>query len=152
MCCWVTSHCITVHGPVLICHYASGTWLLISAWVHIPVKSMAPINVLNPNVHGVMRRKVSSAFIMSTLVSYEPYVYECIAILEMLEQSFCKVSLKHGSIDLSKWLRCYAFDVIGMITEGLQELFHDQNADSAQFSHLCTVWFSSTRATTNLGL
>lgn len=47
---------------------------------------------------------------MSSLLSFEPYVDECIDLfLEKLEQ------FAHSGIDMDfhHWLQCYAFDVIG---------------------------------------
>lgn len=50
---------------------------------------------------------------MSSLVSYEPYVNNCIDIFT----NRLRMCTKSGeTIDLSKWFQYYAFDVIGEIT------------------------------------
>lgn len=63
--------------------------------------------------HANMRRVVAAMYSMSALVSYEPYVDDCIAILE---RRLDERSSEHTVIDLPHWLQCYAFDVIAHIT------------------------------------
>jgi hypothetical protein len=63
--------------------------------------------------HTIMRRAVAAMYSMSALVSYEPYVDDCISILE---KRFDELSSEHIPIDLPHWLQCYAFDVIAHIT------------------------------------
>lgn len=60
-----------------------------------------------------MRRKVASLYSMTSLVSYEPYVDNCV---DLLNDHFNKFAESSSDIDLAHWLQCYAFDVIGEIT------------------------------------
>lgn len=69
-------------------------------------------------VHGVMRRKVANIYAMSTIKSYEPRVDSCIDLLLQRLDDFAG----SGQVfDLSVYLRCYAFDVIGAITVSLSQ-------------------------------
>ncbi|KAH6629948.1 putative cytochrome P450 pisatin demethylase [Chaetomium sp. MPI-SDFR-AT-0129] len=67
----------------------------------------------DPTKHAAMRRKVASMYSMSSLVSYEPYVDECIALFR---KHIATIEASKGEIDLAYWFRCYAFDVVSMIT------------------------------------
>lgn len=50
---------------------------------------------------------------MSALVSYEPYVDNCIGLLQ---RQLAKFASERSIIDVGHWMQCYAFDVIGEIT------------------------------------
>jgi len=60
-----------------------------------------------------MRRKVASLYSMTSLVSYEPYVDNCV---DLLNDQFTRFAESGSDTDLAHWLQCYAFDVIGEIT------------------------------------
>lgn len=63
--------------------------------------------------HATTRRHYANVYAMSSLVSYEPYVNNCIDIFT----NRLRMCAKSGeTIDLSKWFQYYAFDVIGEIT------------------------------------
>lgn len=63
--------------------------------------------------HGAERRKLASMYSMSTLVSYEPYVDNCIAVLC---QRLDGLAQSQESFSMSSWMQYFAFDVIGEIT------------------------------------
>lgn len=50
---------------------------------------------------------------MTSIKHYEPYVDNCIAVI--LEK-FDQFADSGESLDLQRWMQCYAFDVIGEIT------------------------------------
>ena len=50
---------------------------------------------------------------MSSLVSYESFVDECLA---MLKQRFSEMADSNNKTNVGYWLQCFAFDVIGKIT------------------------------------
>ncbi|KAG8157001.1 hypothetical protein KVR01_013223 [Diaporthe batatas] len=76
--------------------------------------------------HSTMRRHYSNVYAMSSLVSYEPYVNNCIDIFT----SRLRMCTKSGeSIDLSKWFQYYAFDVIGEITYSKRFGFLEKGID-----------------------
>ncbi|KAL8995750.1 MAG: hypothetical protein Q9169_004578 [Polycauliona sp. 2 TL-2023] len=77
--------------------------------------------------HAQLRRSVNSAFSMSALIHYEPFVDEATA--KFLEQTEVLFSSKHAICDLAQWLQWYAFDVIGAITYSRRHGFIDEASD-----------------------
>ncbi|KAH8698790.1 cytochrome P450 [Talaromyces proteolyticus] len=67
----------------------------------------------SPVIHSTMRRKVASMYSMTSLVSYEPYVDHCI---DLFESHLTGIEESNSVVDLAYWFRCYAFDVVSMIT------------------------------------
>ena len=67
----------------------------------------------NSKNHSVQRRKVASAYSMTALVQYEPFVDKCAAILCQRLSEFVDAGKE---VHITHWLQCYAFDVIGEIT------------------------------------
>ncbi|KAL8810000.1 MAG: hypothetical protein Q9200_002939 [Gallowayella weberi] len=77
--------------------------------------------------HAKLRRSVNSAFSMSALIQYEPFVDE--ATVRFLDQTEALFSSKHGICDFAEWLQWYAFDVIGAITYSKRHGFIDKAED-----------------------
>ncbi|KAL8673603.1 MAG: hypothetical protein Q9168_002001, partial [Polycauliona sp. 1 TL-2023] len=77
--------------------------------------------------HAKLRKSITSAFSMSALIHYEPFVDE--ATVKFLEQTEVLFSSKHASCDFAKWLQWYAFDVIGAITYSRRHGFIDKASD-----------------------
>lgn len=78
--------------------------------------------------HAKLRRAVSNAFAMSTLVQFEPFVDS--TTTEFLKQLSHRYADKPGVIcDLGKWLQFYAFDVIGELTFSKRLGFVDRGLD-----------------------
>ena len=65
---------------------------------------------------------------MSSLVTYESYVDSCTDILEQRLREFAS---NGDTVDMMKWLQCYAFDVIGDITYSRRFGFLDAGKDVA---------------------
>ncbi|KAK1144855.1 hypothetical protein N8T08_004868 [Aspergillus melleus] len=80
----------------------------------------------NNQLHALNRRKTSSLYSMSTLVTYEPFVDRCNQMLCDRLDSFAK---DKEAFDVPTWMQYYAFDVIGDITTsepfGLLKTGHD---------------------------
>ncbi|KAJ6121080.1 hypothetical protein N7523_005360 [Penicillium sp. IBT 18751x] len=77
--------------------------------------------------HSRFRRCVNSAFAMSALVQYEPFVDNTTKLF--LEQTK-KLFADNGSgCDFTQWLQFYAFDVIGEITYSKRHGFIEKNED-----------------------
>ncbi|KAM5343296.1 hypothetical protein ACJ41O_014262 [Fusarium nematophilum] len=75
--------------------------------------------------HAQFRRSVNSAFAMSALVQYEPFVDNTTRLfLEQTEKLFVG-----KSCDFTQWLQFYAFDVIGEITYSKRHGFIEKNED-----------------------
>ncbi|CAG8983309.1 hypothetical protein HYALB_00007437 [Hymenoscyphus albidus] len=77
--------------------------------------------------HAQFRRCVNSAFSMSTLIQYEPFVDSTTELfLSQTEKIFAKTS---EACNFSQWLQFYAFDVIGEITYSKRHGFVEENRD-----------------------
>lgn len=78
--------------------------------------------------HAETRKRFQGLYSMSSLLSYEIYVDECIDIfLEKLGMFARSVE----TVDLAHWFQCYAFDVIGEITYSERFGFLDNGDDIA---------------------
>ncbi len=99
------------------------------AWMP-PVASKANLfGDQDPVHHASQRRKFASAYAMSSLVGYEPFVDECSSILS---QRFEELAKCQEPIDLGHWLQFYAFDVIGIITFANRFGLLDSGEDKAK--------------------
>lgn len=76
--------------------------------------------------HAETRRRFQGLYSMSSLLSYEVYVNEC---TDILQKRFSEFSKQGATIDLTHWLQCYAFDVIGNITYSKRFGFLDRGDD-----------------------
>jgi cytochrome P450 len=81
---------------------------------------------LDPHHHASQRRKFASAYTMTSLIDYEPYVNECTTILA---QRFGELAAYGHTINFAHWLQCYAFDVIGLVTFANRFGFLDKGQD-----------------------
>jgi len=77
--------------------------------------------------HAQLRRSVNSAFSMSTLLQYEPFVdNSTLLFLSQTEKLYAK---PNKACDFSRWLQFYAFDVIGEMTYSKRHGFLEENKD-----------------------
>ncbi|KAL7622225.1 hypothetical protein AAE478_007728 [Parahypoxylon ruwenzoriense] len=77
--------------------------------------------------HANFRRCVNSAFAMSALVQYEPFVDNTTKLfLKQTERLFAG---NPDGCDFTQWLQFYAFDVIGEITYSKRHGFVEKNED-----------------------
>ncbi|KAI0022853.1 cytochrome P450 [Xylariomycetidae sp. FL0641] len=77
--------------------------------------------------HAQFRRSVNSAFAMSALVQYEPFVDNTTKIF--LSQTERLYAGNAEGCDFTRWLQFYAFDVIGEITYSKRHGFIEKNED-----------------------
>ncbi|KAH7133758.1 pisatin demethylase [Dactylonectria macrodidyma] len=93
-----------------------------------PLQSM--FNTTDNKFHAKLRRAVSNAYAMSTLVNFEPLVDSTSAeFLKQLKERYANRSGDAGECDLGKWLQFYAFDVIGELTYSKRLGFVDNGID-----------------------
>ncbi|KAF3761754.1 hypothetical protein M406DRAFT_50315 [Cryphonectria parasitica EP155] len=84
-------------------------------------------STVDNDFHQQFRRCVNSAFAMSALVQYEPFVDNTTKLfLEKTKEFF--VNNPQGC-DFTRWLQFYAFDVIGEITYSKRHGFVEKNED-----------------------
>lgn len=76
--------------------------------------------------HADTRKKFQNLYSMSSLVSYENYVEECMDVFLKKMESF---SISKKTIDMAHWFQCYAFDVMGEITYSERFGFLDNGED-----------------------
>lgn len=80
--------------------------------------------------HAKLRRAVSNAYAMSTLVQFEPLVDSTtLAFLDQLQKRFADRPGPEGTCDFGTWLQFYAFDVIGELTYSKRLGFVDKGVD-----------------------
>ena len=77
--------------------------------------------------HAQLRRSVNSAFSMSALIQYEPFVDETTE--KFLDQTQALFASKNTVCDFAEWLQFYAFDVIGNITYSKRHGFVERGED-----------------------
>ncbi|KAE8445039.1 hypothetical protein EG329_013753 [Mollisiaceae sp. DMI_Dod_QoI] len=77
--------------------------------------------------HAQLRRSVNSAFSMSTLIQYEPFVDSTTELF--LNQTDKLYAEKGEGCNFSRWLQFYAFDVIGEMTYSKRHGFLEDNKD-----------------------
>ncbi|KAH7367124.1 pisatin demethylase [Plectosphaerella cucumerina] len=83
-------------------------------------------NTTDEKFHAKLRRAVSNAYAMSTLVTFEPLVDSTSQeFLKQLKQRFSGGK----TCDLGQWLQFYAFDVIGELTYSKRLGFVDRGVD-----------------------
>lgn len=78
--------------------------------------------------HAETRKRFQGLYSMTSLLSYEGYVDECIDIFLSKMKGFAEA---RKSIDLAHWFQCYAFDVMGEITYSERFGFLDNGDDIA---------------------
>lgn len=93
-----------------------------------PLQSL--FNTTDEKFHARLRRAVSNAYAMSTLVNFEPLVDS--TTNEFLKQLSHRYSDRQGPLgicDFGAWLQYYAFDVIGELTFSKRLGFLDRGID-----------------------
>lgn len=87
-------------------------------------------NTINDRYHTKLRRAVSNAYAMSTLVTFEPFVDSTIkAFIKQLQVRYADRPGDSGICDFGTWLQYYAFDVIGELTYSKRLGFVDNGVD-----------------------
>lgn len=87
-------------------------------------------NTANDRYHAKLRRSVSNAYAMSTLVAFEPFVDSTSTeFLKQLKVRFADRPGDDGICDFGAWLQFYAFDVIGELTFSKRLGFVEKGAD-----------------------
>lgn len=80
--------------------------------------------------HAKLRRSVSSAYGMSSLVQFEPLVDSTTTeFIHQLKQRYADKLDSQGVVDLGAWLQYYAFDVICELTYSKRMGFVDRGQD-----------------------
>ena len=71
-------------------------------------------SVLDKRLHGFLRKRVSGAYSMSSILKYEVFIQSCLStLLEKLHNAAAR-----GPVDMSNWTNAFAFDVVGELGYG----------------------------------
>ncbi|KAL7620204.1 hypothetical protein AAE478_009197 [Parahypoxylon ruwenzoriense] len=110
--------------------YGHGTQFKKSSWYRAseaPLEDRSNMFAEEDNKrHALERKNYQQAYSMSALLSYEPYVDDCI---ELFSQRLTEAGHAGLPIDMGHWFQCYAFDVIGLMTYEKRYGFLDQGDD-----------------------
>jgi len=106
--------------------FPKGDWY--QGWKHPSPERWSLFPDQDSKRHAETRKRFQGLYSMSSLLSYEPYVDECIDIFLSKLGHFARSGT---SIDLVHWFQCYAFDVIGEITYSERFGFLDNGDDVA---------------------
>ena len=80
--------------------------------------------------HDTQRRAISSAFNLSQLLHYEPWIDDTVLLfVQQMRDRFVDRKGKDGIVDLPRWLGYFAADVISMLTFGQRTGFLDAGED-----------------------
>ncbi|KAJ4994294.1 cytochrome p450 [Stagonosporopsis vannaccii] len=94
----------------------------------VPLKTL--FTSTDERFHAKLRRSVSNAYAMSSLVQFEPLVDSTtIEFLKQLKQRYADKLDNQGIVDLGAWLQYYAFDVICELTYSKRMGFVDRGQD-----------------------
>ncbi|KAJ4389959.1 hypothetical protein N0V93_007432 [Gnomoniopsis smithogilvyi] len=120
----------TIYG--LGTKFMKGQWYESSA---VPDPEIMEVNMFpmrDIKKHADARRRYASLYAMSSLVGYEPYINNCIAIFSDKLRDHAK---ERKRLDLSAWFQLYAFDVIGEITFSKRFGFLETGKDIGGIMH-----------------
>jgi hypothetical protein len=79
------------------------------------------------DLHKSMKRPIASAYAMSTLVSFEPYVKSTMELyFARLDELFVKTG---RTFDFGHWIHLFAWDVVGELTFSRRLGFLDKGGD-----------------------
>jgi hypothetical protein len=94
----------------------------------IPLKTL--FTSTDEAFHSKLRRSVSNAYAMTSLVQCEPLVDSTTAeFLKQLNQRYVNKGGESGVVDFGAWLQYYAFDVICELTYSKRMGFVDRGQD-----------------------
>jgi cytochrome P450 len=114
----------TIYG--ISSKFPKGDWY--QGWKHPSPNRWTLFPDQDSKRHAETRKRFQGLYSMSSLLSYEPYVDECI---DLFLGKLSQFALVGTSIDLLHWFQCYAFDVIGEITYSERFGFLDEGEDVA---------------------
>ncbi|KAF2170613.1 hypothetical protein M409DRAFT_64291 [Zasmidium cellare ATCC 36951] len=80
----------------------------------------------NIRKHAEMRRKFQSMYSMSSLLRYEKYVE---TTQDVFQQRLGEMVKSGKTVNMHRWIQCYAFDVVGNITYNKRFGFLDEGKD-----------------------
>ncbi|KAL4957002.1 hypothetical protein BDW69DRAFT_191947 [Aspergillus filifer] len=114
-------------GFTKVSHKAQSAFYPVQMTVSKAEPLLSLFSTLDESFHATLRRSVSNAFSMTSLVQYEPMVNETIELF--LSQTETLFAVPGKECDFARWLQFFAFDVIGSITYSNRHGFIEKNED-----------------------
>lgn len=99
--------------------YGHGHNALKTEWYSVwdpPQTAPQLFSALDKKVHGFLRKRVSGAYSMSSILKYEKYIQACLDLLLAKLHKYAG----QGPVDMSDWTNAFAFDVVGELGYGSQ--------------------------------
>lgn len=97
--------------------YGHGHNAVKTSWYAVwdpPQTAPQLFSALDKKVHGFLRKRVSGAYSMSSILKYEKYIQQCLDLLLSKLHDYAH----QGPIDMSNWTNAFAFDVVGELGYG----------------------------------
>ncbi|KAL2797008.1 cytochrome P450 [Aspergillus keveii] len=112
----------TIYGPGT--KFAKSAWY--EGWKHPDPERWTLFPDRDIKRHGETRKRFSSLYSMSSLVSYEEFVDQS---ADVFFQRLGEFADRDAAFNMGEWFQFYAFDVIGQITYGQRFGFLDKGHD-----------------------
>ncbi|KAF4550341.1 Cytochrome P450-like protein 23 [Elsinoe fawcettii] len=80
-----------------------------------PLKAQNFFAARDKTLHAFLRKRVSGAYSMSSILKYEPFIQLC---LDTLFSKFRKYADSDTVINMADWTNAFAFDVVGELSYG----------------------------------
>ncbi|KAF9894565.1 hypothetical protein FE257_006450 [Aspergillus nanangensis] len=101
-----------------------------STWI-VPGRGRGVFSEQDHNTHSFLRKRVSAAYAMSSILKYEVYIQSC---MDLCFEKLRKYAAAGEIVNMSEWTNALAFDVVGELAFG-EKLGH-LNAESADVGNL----------------
>lgn len=98
--------------------YGHGTKAMKTTWYSVwDVPNTAPqlFSELDKSRYGFLRKRLSGAYSMSSIMKYEVYIQSC---LDLLWAKLSEQADQGNVVNMSEWSNAFAFDVIGELAYG----------------------------------
>ncbi|KAK7983582.1 hypothetical protein PG989_010984 [Apiospora arundinis] len=106
--------------------FPKGDWY--QGWKHPNPERLALFADQDIRRHAETRRRFQSLYSLSALLSYEPYVDNCIDLFLERMAEFARAG---ETVDMVHWFQCFAFDVMGDTVYSKRFGFLDRGEDIA---------------------
>jgi len=81
----------------------------------------------NKTIHAFLRKRVSAAYSMSSILKYEVYIQSCLDLLFVKLEKYAKQGVL---VNMSDWTNAFAFDVVGELAYGAKLGHLDNEEDT----------------------
>lgn len=79
-----------------------------------PVSGASLFSARDRDHHSYLRKRVASAYSMTSILKYEPYIQKCLTLLLDKLSEHCA----NGPVDMSTWTNAFTYDIVGELGYG----------------------------------